>query len=133
MDYTVRPHRGGQVYTFREDTHYRVPVQSNCVFMSGGLSFRLPRVQDANNLYQDITDQDTSSILWYSRTGTHREQAEAILEVVIPDLLQQNIRSANIILALEEQYLRDLDWESTFPLLVHTLEKIAVVNLTQNT
>ena len=58
---------------------------------------------------------------WYSRTGTQRGQANAILEVVLPDLAEDNILKAVILLALEEQNLRELDWQETFPLLVTTL------------
>ena len=133
MEFIVRPHGGGQIYRFREETHFRVPVQTNCAFLSGGLTFRLPRVQDTTNLYQDITEQDTSAIMWYSRTGTQAEQADAVLEVVIPDLLHHNIRSATIILALEEQHLKDLDWEDTFSLLINTLERVEALNTNEKT
>ena len=133
MEFLVRPHEGGQLYRFNEDTQFQRPVQPSCVFVSGGLAFRLPRVQDPSKLYQDITNEDTSSVLWYSRTGTQAEQAAAVLEVIIPDLLQLNIRNATIILALEEQHLKDLDWEDTFPLLVRTLEKVEVINRRENT
>ena len=68
MDFLVRPHRGGQIYRFREETQFKIPVQVGCVFVSGGLTFRLPRIQDGSDLYRDITDEDTESIVWYSRT-----------------------------------------------------------------
>ena len=132
MQKDVRLHNLGNIHRFWEEDQFEGAVQPACVVMSGALTYRLPRVQDANDMYNEQAGR-RASIHWYSRTGTQRGQANAILKVVLPDLAQDNISKAVILLALEEQNLRELDWQETFPLLVTTLERVMVYNLKNGT
>ena len=53
MDHDIREHRGGSIYRFWEEEQFKGAVQPACAVMSGGLTFRLPRIQDKTNLYRD--------------------------------------------------------------------------------
>ena len=48
--------------------------------------------------------------------------------MVIPDLIEDGINDALIILALEQEHLDTLNWRNTFPLLIHTAEKVADID-----
>ena len=132
MDPDSRPHRDGTIYRFREEPFFKHLVQPVGVMLSGPLTYRLPRAHDNNNPDGDMTDH-TGSIIWYSRTGTQWDQAEAVFEVVIPDLIRENIRDCMIILALEDHNLQTLNWTETFLLLVQTAERVELFNLKENT
>ena len=69
MEFNLREHRHGDVYTFIEEVHHKTAIQPKFVMVGGGLTFRLPRVQDKAKLYADITEDEPGSIRWYSRTG----------------------------------------------------------------
>ena len=102
------PHNSGQVFIFREEMQFQRPVQAGCAVVAGPLTITLPRAKDGINSTIDDPESNTS-IRWYSRTGPQAEQAEAVLDVVIPDLIKENSTDVMIVLALEEFHLEDLD------------------------
>ena len=132
LDYEVVPHNNGQVFIFREEAQFNKPVQTGCAVLAGPLTITLPRAKDGTNSTVDDPDA-TSSIRWYSRTGPQAQQAEAIVDVVILDLVKENSTDVIIVLALEERNLEDLDWGDTFPLLIATLEKVMLANIERGT
>ena len=120
-------HKGTKVFIFREESQFSTAMQPACAVIGGSLIYRLPRVQDENATFADQQGHN-KSIRWFSRTGSQLEQANAVTEVVIPELVKQNITNVTIVLAPEEQSLNCLNWEDTFPLLMTTLEKVLLVN-----
>ena len=129
-----RPHGDGTIYTFREESLFIDPVQPVCAMISGPLTFRLPKAYDNDNPDGDInSSKNSESIIWYSRSGRQWDQAEAVLDIVIPDLIRENVRECVIILALEDHNLKELNWAETFLLLVQTAERVELINLQKNT
>ena len=127
MEQETVPHRGVKVYIFREEDQFTDAVQPACAVMGGNMMYRLPRVQDQDEMFRDQLGH-TKSIRWFSRTGSQLEQASAVTEVVIPHMVKENVTNMTILLVLEEQNINNLNWEDTFPLLVGTLEKVETIN-----
>ena len=91
MEFTVRDNNSGKFYMFLEEAAYKKAIQPKFAVVGGGITFRLPRVQDAANTYSDIDKDEPGSIRWYSRTGSQIDQAEMVLDMVAHDLLKENI------------------------------------------
>ena len=106
-------HGAVRVHAFSEDQYFNLPVQVGSVFVGGSLAFRISKVFNINDPTEDM-ENHYSSIRYYSRVGTQKEQADAIFMVVIPDLVARNITQVPIIFAPEEAVLTSLVWTETF-------------------
>ena len=120
-------HGAARVHAFSEDQYFNIPVQVGCVFVGGSLAYRISKVYNINDPTEDMEGQ-MMSIRYYSRVGTQKEQADAIITVVIPNLISHNITQVPIIFAPEEAVLPSLEWTETFPMLMDTLERVLVIN-----
>ena len=86
MEQDIVVHKGTNLYVYREEIQFSTSVQPVCAVIGGGLIFQLPQVQDENALFSDQYGH-TGSIRWFSRQDPQLEQANTVLEVVIPELV----------------------------------------------